>query len=264
MSLDLITSRQNPKIRQARALRQRKARDESGLFLVEGIRHVGEAVQLGARLEYLCYAPGLLTSDFARSLVEDAQARGVACYPCSPDVFASLAEKEDPAGILAVVRQPGWVLEDLTPERHPWLAAVVAPQDPGNIGTLLRTLDAVGANGLVLLDGGADPWHPTAVRASMGTVFSVPAVQVSFQHFARWAQEQGYAIFGTSARGSQDYRQVRYARPCVLLLGSERDGLSEAQRAACHHLVRLPMVGRGSSLNLSVAAGVLLYAMMEG
>ncbi len=142
--------------------------------------------------------------------------------------------------------------------------ALVAPQDPGNIGAILRTIDAVGASGLLLLDSSASPYHPNAVRASMGTLFWHPVVQASFPDFAGWARGSGYTIYGTSAHGSLDYRHVeRYARPAILLLGSERQGLSPDQVACSDFLLQLPMRGRASSLNLAVAAGVLLYAMLE-
>jgi TrmH family RNA methyltransferase len=160
-----------------------------------------------------------------------------------------------------VVRRPNPQLADLHPARHNWLAALANPQDPGNLGTILRTLDAVGAGGLILLDGGADPTHPNAVRASLGALFWIPVVSATFADFLSWARGAGYQLCGTSEQGTTDYRAAAYRRPVVLLLGSEREGLTPAQEAACDLLVRLPMAGRVTSLNLAVAAGVLLYAM---
>jgi TrmH family RNA methyltransferase len=258
MPPDLISSRQNPKIKQARALHTRKGRDDSGLFLVEGIRHVGEAIQAAFPLETIFYAPDLLRSEFARDMIAQAEARGVDVYETPADLFATLAEKDAPQGVVAVARQYTHPLATLAPTSHPWLAAVITPQDPGNIGTILRTLDAVGANGLILLDGGADPWHPTAVRASMGACFWLPVVQADWDTFAAWGR--GYHVYGTSARGTGDYRDG-YQFPAILLLGSEREGLREAQARACERLVRLPMQGHVSSLNLAVAAGVMLFEM---
>jgi TrmH family RNA methyltransferase len=260
-----LTNPRNPHIKQARALQQRKVRDETGLFVVEGIRHVGEAVEAKAQVEYICYAPDLLQSDFAYQLLEKQMALGLRCYALAPEVFRSLAEKENPQGILAVVRQPRTALADLHPDNFSWGVALVAPQDPGNIGTVLRTIDAVGASGLLLLDGGADPAHPNAVRASMGAQFWLPVVSASFADFAAWAKGQAYHLYGTSAHGSVDYRAVTaYARPCVLLLGSEQKGLLPEQTAVCEQLIRLPMQGRVSSLNLAVAAGIMLYQMASG
>jgi RNA methyltransferase, TrmH family len=259
-----ITSHSNPRIKQARALRQRKQRDAAGLFLVEGLFHIGEALAARAAIEYLCYAPDLLDNDFARQLIDRAAAEGIACYEATADILASIAGKENPQGVIAVARQQRMKLDDLTPQNFPWGVAIVAPQDPGNVGTILRTIDAVGASGLILLDSGVDPYHPTAVRASLGSIFWYPIVSASFTEWSQWAQRQGYHIYGTSAQASVDYKAVEaYERPLIVLLGSEREGLSRDQAAVCDQLVRLPMRGHASSLNLAVAAGVVLYAVLE-
>jgi TrmH family RNA methyltransferase len=260
--LEVITSPQNAKIKQARALRQRKHRQARGSFLVEGIRHVGEAVQSGAAIEALFYAPDLLESEFALSLVEDLSSRGIAVYAVSEEAFASLAEKENPAGILAVVRMAPGRLSELTPQNFPWGVAVISPQDPGNIGAILRTIDAAGCSGLLLLEGGADPYHTGAVRASMGALFWHPVISARFVEFSSWVKDHGYHVYGTSARGNRDYREIeRYERPAILLLGSEQEGLTGQQLAICGEILRLPMQGRVTSLNLAVAAGILLFAM---
>jgi TrmH family RNA methyltransferase len=265
---ELITSPSNPLIKQARALRQKKSRDESGLFLVEGILHVGEAAQAGWEFESLLYAPERLKSEFGRQLVETLTANGIRCQPVSESAFESFAEKENPQGIAAVVRKKSLSLDEFRAQpAQPvqpfgFVTALVAPQDPGNVGTILRTLDAVAADGLILIDGGADPYHPSAVRASMGALFWKPFAQTSFDGFVRWAKAGGYRLIGTSARGSLDYRALTLdARPTALLLGSEQKGLSPEQIAACDELVSLPMRGRATSLNLAVAAGILLYKL---
>lgn len=273
--MEPITSFSNPKIKQARSLRQRKARQESGLFLVEGIRPVGEAAAAAAAgrpvgIEMLLYAPDRLESDFALQLVQEQSQAGVPCYPVTTAVFESIAEKENPPGILAIVRLEQSPLESLTPLNFPWGVALLAPQDPGNLGTILRTIDAVGASGLILVNDpqtgrfSCDPYHPAAVRASMGTLFWLPVVSVIFPQFAAWTAEGGYHLYGTSAHGNQDYLAASgYLRPAVLLLGSEQEGLAPQHAAICERLVRLPMLGRASSLNLAVAAGIMLYAMLE-
>ena len=258
----VFVSRNNPKIKQIRSLRQRKGRDETGLFIVEGIRHIGAAVEAGMQIDSLCYAPDLLSSAYALEMLAQQQARGITCLALETATFTSLADKENPQGILAVVRKPAWALNQLHPGNFPWGVALVAPQDPGNIGTILRTIDAVGASGLLLLDNSADPYHPSAVRASMGALFWVPVIQASFAHFLQWSKGNSYTLFGTSAHDSRDYRLVEQVHfPLILLLGSEREGLSPEQRQACDQLLRLPMHGRATSLNLAVAAGVMLYAI---
>lgn len=265
---ETITSLANPLIKQARALRQKKARDESGLFLVEGLAHVGNAIEAGWDLEAVLYAPEHLRGDFGPGLIARAQQSGVRCQPVSGAAFESFAEKDNPQGIAALVRQRRAGLVDLLPAAPgrplTLFAALVAPQDPGNIGATLRTLDAVGGAGLLLLDGGADPFQPACVRASMGALFHIPFAQVSFTEFMGWARQNSLCLVGTSARAEMDYRQFAPdARPTALLLGSEQKGLSAEQLQACEQRVSLPMRGRVSSLNLAVAAGVLLYALSD-
>jgi TrmH family RNA methyltransferase len=266
----MITSLSNPKIKQVRSLQQRKHRRESGLALVEGIHHVGEAVEAfeqaatGPEIDSIFYAPALLDSEYAQGLVRQAQVSDIACYALTPEVFSSISSKNNPTGLLALVRPRSHRLVDIHSQGFPWGVALVSPQDPGNIGTISRTIDAVDASGLLLLDGGADPYHPSAVRASMGALFWHLVVESSFADFVQWARREGYTIYGSSARGSLDYRQAElYRRPAILLLGSEREGLDADQVAQCDVLLRLPMRGRASSLNLAVAAGVLLYAMSD-
>jgi TrmH family RNA methyltransferase len=261
---DLISSSKNPLVKQIRALRQRKTRDETGLFLVEGIHHVGEAIEAGWGIETLVYAPDQLTSDFARALVDDQIQHRVHCVALTPDLFGVIAEKENPQGILAVIRQRQLTLEYVTREHFHLGVALVSPQDPGNVGTILRTLDAVGADGLFLLDGGVDPFHPSSVRASMGTIFWKPLVQDSFDHFVNWARLNGYSLVGSSSHAKVDYRTFRRGgQPSILILGSEQKGLSEEQISACDITLSMPVKGRVSSLNLAVAAGILLYAIAD-
>lgn len=231
---------------------------------MEGIRPVGEAVEANAELEAIVYAPDLLTSPFALELVRKQSEKGCNCIPVNGEVFNSLADKEKPQGILAVVRAPSHSLESMTPSQNPWLVALVSPQDPGNIGTILRTIDAVGACGLILLNESAEPFHPSSVRASMGTIFWIPIVQSRFDNFIRWKNDKGYFLVGSSAHAAVSYDSVSGYPPAkILLLGSEREGLTEDQYRHCDLVVSLPMHGHATSLNLAVAAGVLLYDMLN-
>ena len=258
---ELLTSLSNPLIKQARALRQRKARAETGLFLVEGIRHVGEAVEAGWDVQTVLYAPDLLTSDFARDLLGRLANTKARTQPVSAQVMESLANKDNPTGILALVSQRASSLAGQPVSRVNSGVALVSPQDPGNVGSILRTLDAVGVETLFLLDGGVDVYHPSVVRASMGALFWRTVVQASFDEFIQWKQGGILQLIGTSAHAQTNYRAAKPASPWMLLLGSEQKGLSASHLAACDLSVSLPMHGRASSLNLSVAAGVLLYAL---
>lgn len=241
-------------VKKARSLRQERGRSQTGDFLVEGVHHVGAAIEAGWEIEFILYAPDQLSSAFGRDLVSRFPGR---CEPVSPDVLASVAEKQHPQGIVAVARQRHLRLDITLPGTCG--IAVVSPQDPGNLGTMVRTLDGVGGGTMFILDGGVDPYHPTAIRAGMGSTFVVPLVQCGFADFVKWATRNNVQIIGSSARATVDYRDADPKQPWILLLGSEQKGLSEEQRAACDSIVFLPMRGRVSSLNLAVAAGILMY-----
>lgn len=267
MERPLITSLSNPLVKQARALHQKKARQESKTFLVEGIHHVGELIEAGWEIESVLYAPELLTSTFARDLIARLASES---QPVSATVMESLADKDNPQGILAIVRQRQTRIDELKHSDAPGgqkirrAAALVSPQDPGNLGTILRTVDAVGADALFLLDGGVELFHPTVIRSSMGTIFWKPIIQASFEEFVKWAREGDYQLIGTSAHGDVDYQTLVPQSPWILVLGSEQKGLTPAQTNVCDVGVSLPMKGRVSSLNLAVAAGVLLYQYCVG
>lgn len=257
--LPLVTSLSNSTIKQARALRQRKGRSQTGLFLVEGLHHVGEALEAGWDLEVLLYAPDLLVSAFGHDLIDRLTGLPVRLQPVSSQVMDSLAEKDNPQGLLAIVHQR--VLDFGALGAAGKIVALVSPQDPGNVGAILRTIDAIGANGLCVLESSVDLYHPTAVRASMGTLFWKPVVQATFTDFVDWARARGIQLIGTSARASMNYRVFAPHEPWALVMGSEQKGLSEAQLSACDAALSLPMYGRVSSLNLAVATGILLYTL---
>lgn len=258
MKRPLITSSSNPLVKQARNLHQKKARRESGLFLVEGIHHVGEVIEAGWDVETVLYAPDLLTSKFAHDLIGRLSSPP---QPVTSQVMESMADKDNPQGILAVVRQRQTRLEALGEVKC--AVALVSPQDPGNVGTILRTIDAVDADALFLLDGGVELYHPSVVRSSMGALFWKPVVQTSFEQFVHWARGRRCQLIGTSAHADVEYHTLVPQTPWVLVLGSEQKGLSREQMDACDVTVSLPMQGRVSSLNLSVAAGVLLYQFVK-
>lgn len=259
----IISSTANPRIKHIRSLQHRQERERTGQFFIEGIRIVTEAVQMEAEVTTIVYAPGLLKTQFALDLVQAQQERGVPGLEVTPEVFKSLSSKEGPQGIGAVVRQRWEMLEHIRLNDELCWVALDAAQDPGNIGTILRTSDAVGGAGIILLGNSADPYDAGALRASMGAIFSQCLVKASFAEFARWKQTHHYPVVGTSGAASTSYRSAAYLRPLVLLMGSERQGLSHEQQALCNMVVSIPMVGRSDSLNLAVATGVMLYELFH-
>ena len=253
-----ITSRRNPLIRLARSLRRGKERRETGLFIVEGLRHTGELLASDFTTEFILYAPESLTSEYGEGLLDAARRAGVPVHSTTAEILDTLSEKKSAAGILAVARRSNLAFTDLAPGG--WTVALVAPHDPGNIGTILRTMDAFRARALLLLDGGADPWQPGTIRASMGAIFNHPVVESAFTDFTAWTAAYGVPIYGTSAHASANIRELAAApTPAVLLFGSEREGLTPEQQAVCTQVLHIPIHGRGTSLNLAVAAGIALY-----
>jgi len=259
----MITSLNNPMVKLIRSLRDRKARQESGLFYVEGIRLGGEAVQTGAQIEMLVVSPELLTSSFALKLVEEQCAQGVTLCEVSAQVFEKIALKEGPQGIAALARPRYLPLGEVRFDNRLCWVALDEVADPGNLGTILRTCDAVGCGGVILLDHSTDPYDPNVIRASMGAIFSQAVVRATLSDFICWKKDQGVNLVGTSDKAEVDYRAGVYSQPLVLLMGSERQGLQPQHLAVCDQLVGIPMGGRSDSLNLAVATAVVLYEIFN-
>ena len=259
----MITSHANEQVRRLRRLQERKERAASGLFYLEGLRIVGEAIETGAAVEELVTAPDLLRSEYGQKLVTAHRAAGGQVLEVSAEVFERLASKDGPQGIAAVVRQRWERLEDvaLKPGR-PWVA-LDSVADPGNLGTILRTNDGAGGEGVILLDQSTDPYDPGAVRASMGAVFAQKLVRASFAEFAAWKRERGAWLVGTSGAAAQDFHAARYPESLVALMGSERQGLGPEALALCDLVVSIPMLGKSDSLNLAAATAVILYELLN-
>jgi RNA methyltransferase, TrmH family len=260
-----ITSTANPLIKRVRALAQRKYRRAEGAFVVEGIRPVWQAVESAAGVETLLLAPELLASEPARELVERQRASGTRVVHVSRGVFESFAEREHPSGLAAIVRIARRRLDDLVVAPRSLFVALHEAGNPGNLGTILRTMDAVGASGLITIGDATDPYHPTAVKASMGALFTVPLVQVAgIDEVLAWCHGHGIGVVATSSQAAQSHWSVAYPQSCLLLFGSEGEGLSPGLLAQGDLAVHIPMTGQVDSLNLAVAAGILLYEVRRG
>jgi TrmH family RNA methyltransferase len=266
-AVEPITSFRNPKVKFLRSLRMRKVRQREGVFLVEGIRIVEEALACSVPVETLVYAPDLLVSARARGLVERVAPEQRLAL--AGDVFGSISGREQPQGIAAVVR-----IEELLLAAIPLSAGLLVPvayqlNDPGNLGSIVRTADAAGASGVVVVEPSADLYDPQAVRATMGSLFALPVVHLEDESaLLRWyagvrAAGLDLLVAATSAHGAQVHFDVSYRRPLVLLLGNESYGLPEAVRASADVQVRLPMAGRATSLNVSAAAAALIYEVVR-
>ncbi len=253
-----ITSPANLLVKRVRALAQRKQRRAEGAFFVEGIRPVWLAVEHGAALETLIVAPDLLSSEAAQQLVAQQQQAGARVAQVSRSVFERIAERDNPSGLAAIVRTSQRTIDDLAVGPGSLFVALHEVGNPGNLGTIIRTVDAVGGAGVILLGEATDPYHPTAVKASMGTLFSVPVVSATTTELLGWCQQHTVSVYPTADQAEVVYWAVQYQLPALLLFGSEGQGLPP-ELLARGSAIRIPMQGSADSLNLSVAAGVLLY-----
>ncbi|MCL4561091.1 MAG: RNA methyltransferase [Chloroflexi bacterium] len=216
-----------------------------------------------AKIEALVVAPDLLSSSFGRELIHDAATKDLPIFEVSGEIFKSISVKEGPQGIGAVACQRWMEIEMLQLAPGDQWIALDAVQDPGNLGTILRTSDAVGGKGVVLLEHSTDPYDPTALRASMGAIFAQGLVRANLEQFADWKTRSHYSVIGTSGGVKCDFHHAEYPDPLVLLMGSERQGLSARHLELCDQVVAIPMVGRSDSLNLAVATGVMLYEIFN-
>lgn len=258
-----ITSTRNPRVKALRSLRLQKYRQREGRYLVEGIRIVEEALDTGAPVETLVYAPDLLVSQRARELVERVEpARRLAL---SGDVFRTLSSRDEPQGIAATLRIEELSLSDLPATQDMLVLVACQLRDPGNLGTIIRTADAAGATGVVVVEPSVDLYDPLTVRATMGSLFALPVVRIpSEAALTPWYGQVRAAglpllVVASSAHGQRDHFEVDLRGPLVLLLGSERQGLSPSVREQADVLVCLPMAGRATSLNVAAATAALVY-----
>ena len=254
-----ITSFSNETVKRLRALRDKKARKSEGLFLAEGLRILVEARDSGRLPEIIAYSAAGGVHALAAEIIAEAEASGADVIETSPDILSKMSGKDNPQAILGAYRQPDTSLAAVDRSASPLWIVAQALRDPGNIGTILRTGDATGAGGLILLDDSADPWSVEAVRASMGAIFTQQIATARWEEFLPWLRSGAGQLVGTSLNTTHDYLEPAYEQPCFLLIGNESQGLPEAYEAECDLLVKIPMLGRADSLNVAVAAAVMAF-----
>jgi len=245
-----------------RSLRQRKSRDAEGLFLAEGVRAVEDLLASALPLRLAVAASSLGDTPRGRALLQAVAAQGVPLRETDERALAALADTETPQGILAVAQIPSAGLDALRVDADPAILLVLdAVQDPGNLGTLARTAEALGAAGLVLLPGTVDPWNPKSVRAAMGSTFRLPVAQAGWDALAPWLAERGIEILAAVVGGEPlDEAPPRRA---ALVLGNEGAGVGDQTRARALRAVGIPLRGRAESLNVAAAGAILLYELLR-
>lgn len=251
----MITSLQNERVKEVVRLRDRSARDRTGLFLLEGEREILRAIEAGIEIEALYYAPDLCG--------EHRLGQTGASTPCSLPVFQKISYRESPDGLLAVARQRMHRLEGLSLSPNPLLLLVEAVEKPGNLGAMLRSCDGVGVDGLIVCDRVVDLYNPNVVRASMGALFSVPVAVATTEEALLWLKQSGVALVVASPDASENYWGADLGKPVAIAVGAEHAGLSQKLRGAASQAVSIPMRGAADSLNVATAATLLLYEALR-
>jgi TrmH family RNA methyltransferase len=267
-----ITSAANPLVKRVRQLADRKYRRRQGAFVVEGRQPVWRAVQAGWEIEVLIAAPDLLAGSAAAAMVAEQESLGVRVAYVSAELFGRIGSQEGPSGIAAIVRGRMASLDDL--EAAPAVGCLSGPEsrtvftvlhrigNPGNLGTIIRTVDATGGAGVITVGDSTDPFAPAAVKASMGSLFAVPVAHApDADTFFGWAAGHGVEVVATSGRADTEHWRAAYRPPLAVLFGAEGSGLPEPVLHRADTLVRIPMTGTAESLNLAAAVAVMLYEL---
>lgn len=255
-----VTSLANPLVKDIKSLALKKFRDEQRAFMAEGLKLVIDALDLGWSIRTMVFAKSALGNAAVEKAAARAVASGALVLEVSEKVLAAITRRDNPQMVLGVFAQRYLALKDVRPSGDDVWVALDRVRDPGNLGTVIRTIDAVGARGLILVGETTDPFSLETVRATMGSVFAVPVARATTAEFLAWRKSFAGLVAGTHLKGAVDYRSIDYAgRPVLLLMGNEQQGLTEELAGACDRLLRIPQAGRADSLNLAVATGVMLY-----
>ena len=259
MGPERITSLQNPRVKQLVRLRERRERDELGLFLVEGYREVRRALEKGVALKELYFSSDWFLGENEPALIEQARQAGAQLFELSKDAFAKVAYRERPDGLLAVAPQWRRSLDDLKLAAAPFLLVCESIEKPGNLGTILRSADAAGCDAVILCDAVTDIFNPNVVRASTGVLFSVPVVVADSPTVHAWLRAKGIRTAATTPHTDNLYTQTDLGGPLAIVMGSEQYGLSEFWMKGADVLVRIPMAGQADSLNVAMATIITLF-----
>ncbi|MCX7842707.1 MAG: RNA methyltransferase [Clostridia bacterium] len=258
--MTLITSNQNPFVKHIKSLKDKKHREEKKLFLIEGIRFVEEALKEQADIKLIAVSEGLHQTKGGKEVFELAQ-KSLSCemVTLSHKVFKEISDTDTPQGILAVVEIKRFKLEDIL-NRGGLIVILDSLQDPGNMGTIIRTADAAAASGIVLSRGCVDVYNPKVLRSTMGSIFHIPFYTPdSLPDTIMELKKYGYKVMAAHLKGDLNYFEQEIGERAAIILGNEANGISQEIAALAHSLVRIPMPGRAESLNASVAAALLIY-----
>ena len=260
-----VTSLANPLIKDIKQLALKKFRDQQNAFMAVGLKLVIDALDLGWSVKTLLFA----RTARGNPAVEKAAARTVAAggtvLEVPEKILTAITRRDNPQAVVGVFSQRFAALKDIRPKDADVWVALDRVRDPGNLGTILRTVDAAGAKGVILVGETTDPFSMETVRATMGSIFAVPVAQATTETFLAWRKSFPGLVAGTHLKGAVDYRSVDFSqKPVLLLMGNEQQGLPDDLAASCDRLLRIPQAGRADSLNLAVATGIMLFEIRRG
>lgn len=255
----IITSLQNPKVKEAIRLRDRRAREESGLFLIEGYRELKRAVDAKWKIELLFYCPELFLGTNEMALVKTAFQR----LECSRQVFEKLSYRDRPDGLLAISVQKQAGLKELVLSSAPFFVIAESIEKPGNLGTILRSSDAAGVDGVIVADPTTDIYNPNVVRASVGTLFTQPVCECSAQAAHTFLKQHKILTVAATPHAKMEFTQADFTQPLAIVVGTEQYGLSQTWMKDADIAVKIPMFGVADSLNVAQATTLLLYEVVR-
>ena len=256
---EIITSVTNPRVKQLVKLRNRRERDASGVFLIEGYRELTRAVESGLTLREVFVCPDLFLGDNETDLVARAEAGGARRVDLGPEAFRKVSYRDRPEGLIGLADQFSTTLEQLAPSPNPLILVVESIEKPGNLGTMLRTADAAGVDAVVVCEPTTDPFNPNVVRASLGCLFLVPLAVTSTPEAIGWLAQHEMTTFAATPSASLPHWQADFRGPSAIAIGSEQYGLSDTWLGEAGAQIRIPMGGQVDSLNAAMAAGIVLF-----
>lgn len=256
-----VDNSRDPRFLALRSLQTHQGRSRTGLYLIEGIRHLVRAVEHNVAIESVLVDLSVLSNPFGQKLARRLHKRSTPGVRLSHQLYRDLTLASEPQGIGAILRQQWVPLDHIRAGQNSLWLAVESIESPGNLGTIIRTAEAAGATGIFILNPDCDPYDPATVRATMGSLFSQKLTRCSPYDFTNWAKSNGIAIVASSPAGLMNFKALRYRFPAVLAIGSEKRGLSGQLLEAADFVVRIPMRGGCDSINAAVATGILLFEM---
>jgi len=263
MSATEITSLQNPKIKHLVKLRKRRVREEEQVFLIEGYRECLRALQAGWPLLEFFYCPDCFLGENEEEMLEILRERGTPLFECSLPVFQKICYRDRPDGLIGLAPQHHLRLDELAELENPFLLVLVGIEKPGNLGTMLRSADGAGVDAVIVADPVTDVFNPNTVRASVGTLFTVPVLESTFEEVDQWLLDQGIPMLAATPHTDRLHYETDLTGPVAVAVGSEMLGLPDAWMDRAELKVAMPMCGAADSLNVSTAAGIMMYEVLR-